>query len=303
MIARRLGLAVTLIALLLSPQARASELREQTMESPALGRAWSFSVYLPDGYSESTGRYPVIFLLPGLSAKRGEWLELTLPQLVDSAIASEAMVRPIVVVPEIGASWGLDGREHMQSALIDDLLPEVARRFRTLPGRGGRAIAGISAGGFAALRLALLYPDRFAAVALLSPAIYTPEPPPESGARRSPVFGADGFDPALWQSYNYPTLLPGFLASGERMPLYIGCGAGDRLGIAAHATHLHALWRANNMQADLHIIDGDHSYAVWRQLLTEAMGFLLRHTDTTPPGAPGEGADRPARRGAEIAKH
>ena len=39
-------------------------------------------------------------------------------------------------------------------------------------------------GGYGALRFALKYPDMFAAAALLSPAIYDPVPPENSGARR-----------------------------------------------------------------------------------------------------------------------
>lgn len=274
----RAKLLVLLLAFAVSPLV-AGEMREQSMESAALGRTWSYSVYLPDGYDGSTARYPVIYLLPGLSVRRGEWLELALPTLVDAQIAAGTMKRPIVVVPEIGASWGIDGRERMQTALAEELPAEIERLFRTMPGRGGRAIAGISAGGFAALRLAMLHPDRYAAVALLSPAIYVPEPPANSGARRSAVFGAHGFDPAIWQALNYPALLPGFRAAGVSLPLYVGSGTADALGIAAHAIRLDAVWREIGMTAQLRLIDGGHTYAVWRALLVDALGFLLHCTD------------------------
>ncbi len=274
----RAQLLVMLLALAVSPLT-AGEMREQSMDSVALGRTWSYSVYLPDGYDGGSARYPVIYLLPGLSVRRGEWLELALPSLVDTAIADGATNMPIVVVPEIGASWGIDGRERMQTALAEDLPDEIERRFRTIPGRGGRAIAGISAGGFAALRLAMLRPDRYAAVAVLSPAIYVPEPPANSGARRSAVFGEHDFDPAIWRALNYPALLPGFRAAGVSLPLYIGSGAADALGIAAHAIRLDAVWRESGMTAQLHLIDGGHTYAVWRALLAEALVFLLRCTD------------------------
>ena len=55
-------------------------------------------------------------------------------------------------------------------------------------------------GGYGALRFALKYPEMFAAAGLLSPAIYDPEPPQASGARRAGVFGAPEFDAQVWKA-------------------------------------------------------------------------------------------------------
>ena len=74
-------------------------------------------------------------------------------------------------------------------------------------------VGGISAGGYAALRLALLHPDRFAAAVLLSPAIYMPQPPDGSGARRAGAFGLP-LVPETWTALHYPALWPAVRARG-----------------------------------------------------------------------------------------
>ncbi|MCC6717726.1 MAG: esterase family protein [Acetobacteraceae bacterium] len=280
---RAILLAVLLaLAALPAHRAAAGEMAVHAMRSEALGRTWNFSVYEPDGYGDGR-HYPVVYFLPGISRRRGEWVALALPSLADAAIAEGRMPPALIVVPELGASWGVDRKEHMQTALMRDLLPEIGRRWRVLPGRQGRALVGVSAGGFAGLRLALLHPEHFAAVAVMSPAVYVPEPPANSAARGGGVFAGDTlpehwFDPAIWQSLNYPALLPGFRATGISMPLFIASGDADILGTHVQARRLFDVWQTMRMPATLRLVPGGHTYGVWRELVPDALGFALRFT-------------------------
>ena len=104
------------------------------------------------------------------------------------------------------ASWFVDRREKMETAVIRDLIPDVEKSFRTLRTRDGRLIGGLSMGGYGSLRFALKYPEMFAAAALLSPAIYDPLPPKNSGARRAPPFAMPEFDEQAWRDLNYSKL-------------------------------------------------------------------------------------------------
>lgn len=281
---RRLLLALAIVAAI-SPAA-AGEMVAQVIHSAALGRAWNISVYRPDSYQASGLRHPVLYFLPGYSPTRGEWINLTLPVLADAAIAAGRMPPGLIVVPELGTSWGVDAKEAMQTALLDDLIPAIERDWRVLPGRTGRVIGGISAGGFAALRLALLQPDRFAAVAVLSPATYVPEPPMPSAARVSGVFsrpGSPAFDPDVWRAFNYPALLPGFRATGIAMPLFLASGDADHLGTHLQAQNLRQTWQEMGMPVQLRLVPGGHSYDVWRVLLPDAMAFAFRFTAAAAP--------------------
>ena len=88
-----------------------------------------------------------------------------------------AMPPAVVVLPSATTSWYVDRKEPMETAFLKDLLPEVERRFRVINERMGRVIGGVSMGGYGALRFALKNPEMFASAALVSPAIYVPEPP------------------------------------------------------------------------------------------------------------------------------
>ena len=60
-------------------------------------------------------------------------------------------------------------------------------RFRTIAERAGRAVGGLSAGGYGTIRLAFTHPEMFAAGAALSPAVYDPALGPEYGVSGYPT--------------------------------------------------------------------------------------------------------------------
>jgi enterochelin esterase-like enzyme len=81
----------------------------------------------------------------------------------------------VVVMPGHKQMWWVNANaERAETVLLKELLPEVEHRFRTINDRGGRLVAGLSAGGFATVRLSFEHPELFAAAAALSPAVYEP---------------------------------------------------------------------------------------------------------------------------------
>lgn len=133
-------------------------------------------VYLPPDYSSGEHRYPVLYCLaaytnagPGQVAWRnhGE----TLPQRLDRLILSGAMPPVIVVFPDCYTSLG--GNQYVNSPalgayadfLLEELIPAVDARYRTIPKAAARAVFGKSSGGFGALHLVMAHPGHFAAAA------------------------------------------------------------------------------------------------------------------------------------------
>lgn len=282
---KRLALSCCLLLALLLPQAsRASEIQRHEFPAPALGRPLVANVYLPGGYAGSGQAYPVLYLLHGYGGDEKDWSERgALSRIVDGLIRQGAMPPALIVMPAAGMSWYVDSAQaglggDMETALIRDLLPAVAARFRLRQGRQARLIGGLSMGGFGALRLGLKYPDLFGAVALFSPAIYDPEPPANSAARRPGVFvAADGaFDARLWQRLNYPPLLENFLKTGHRLPVFISSGDDDEYGIEFHAAQLYRRLRQAGQPAELRIVNGAHAWGVWEAMLPEALAYIFR---------------------------
>jgi enterochelin esterase-like enzyme len=270
-------LLFALLALALSLPASAGVIVSREFDSPALQRKWTYAVYLPDGYDSSTLRYPVLYLLHGHGQGLYDWANSGHIQQTADALIEHGDIPPaIIVMPDAGTTWYVDRREKMETAIIHDLIGDAEHTFRAIGARDGRFVAGLSMGGYGALRFALKYPEMFAAAALLSPAIYDPEPPQNSGARKAGVFGTPDFDPQVWKQLNYPTLWDAFLARKTAVPLYIDSGDDDTYFIEAEATRLYSLLRKNGQPAELRIVDGGHDWQVWESTIGDALRYLFR---------------------------
>ncbi len=126
-----------------------------------------YEVYLPADYGTSALRYPVVYFLHGLPAgptafRSFGWLEHAL---------DASTMQAILVLPQ-GARGNESDPEYLDhgrgrdwaTAIGVDLPRAIDARFRTIASRHGRAIVGLSAGGYGAMHLALKYLPRFAAV-------------------------------------------------------------------------------------------------------------------------------------------
>ena len=131
------------------------------LQSKLVNATLPYNVILPADYRTSkTTRYPVLYLLHGLGGHYSDWLTRT--NIADYA----GQYRMIVVMPEGNDSWYVDGaagsNDKYESYILRELMPDVDRRYRTLQSRYGRAIAGLSMGGYGAIKYGLKYPSTFA---------------------------------------------------------------------------------------------------------------------------------------------
>jgi S-formylglutathione hydrolase FrmB len=146
-------------------------LLELTVRTPALTGDTKVRVLLPSDYASDPGRrYPVLYLLHGASGNYANW------SLLGDTARTTAGQPLIVVMPDGGrggwySDWyngGQGGPPEWERYHIDQLIPLVDRRFRTIAARRGRAIAGLSMGGFGALSYAGRHPDLFTYAASFS---------------------------------------------------------------------------------------------------------------------------------------
>jgi enterochelin esterase-like enzyme len=221
----------------------------------------------------------VLYLLHGHGQDLYAWVNFGhIQPTADELIAHGEIPPAIIVMPDAGMTWYVDRKEKMETAVIQDLVGDVQRTFRVIDDRKGRVIAGLSMGGYGALRFVLKYPEMFAAAGLLSPAVYDSEPPQNSGARRAGVFGGAEFDAQVWKELNYPALWQAFLAKKVAVPMYINSGDDDDFFIEAEATRLYSLLRKNGQPAELRIVDGAHKWPVWESTIGDAMRYVFRYT-------------------------
>ncbi len=255
-----------------------------SLPSKTLGRQFPYVVYLPDGYRQNAMRYPVLYLLHGAGGDEMAWArDGGIKATADRLIASGAIPPAIIVMPGCRTCWWVDGAvDKAETAFWNELVPAIDGRFRTIASRRGRLIAGLSAGGFGAVRFALRYPDRIAAAAALSPAVYAEAPPGQSSARTQPPFlKPDGsFDEASWKAKNYTGVIDAYWRQGNRVAFYLMSGDNDGYGIAFETmTLFKQLYGRQPELTELRIDDGDHNWSLWARSIENAMRYVFRHAD------------------------
>ncbi len=141
-------------------------------------------VYLPPGYDDDPARrYPVIVILTGYGSSGPFLLNLrawdeNLPQQLDRLITTGKMEPLIVVMPDCWTRFG--GSQYINSSalgryedyLIEEVIPFVDARYRTLPEAAHRGVMGKSSGGYGAIVQAMHHPEMFGAVACHSGDMY-----------------------------------------------------------------------------------------------------------------------------------
>ena len=157
--------------------------------SPSLKNSRRLTIYTPPGYEKSKARYPVFYLLHGAGGDEEAWISLgRAAQILDNLIAQNK-AKPMIVVMTNGnagqqaapgeSARGMYKPSFMQETRMDgdfeaafpDVVKFIDDGYRTIKNRSGRAIAGLSMGGFHSFHISKEYPDMFDYVGLFSAAI------------------------------------------------------------------------------------------------------------------------------------
>lgn len=142
------------------------------LASGLMGRNMPYRVVFPDDYKTNPEqRYAVVYLLHGLTGHHNDWTDRS--KLAEFALKH----RFIIVTPEGDDGWYSDSpaipADKYESYIVKELIPEIDKRFRTLPGREHRVIAGLSMGGYGALKFGIKFPNMFTLVGSFSGAFVT----------------------------------------------------------------------------------------------------------------------------------
>ena len=141
--------------------------------SPAVDRRMKFDIVLPEGYYQSDAQYPVLYLLHGYMQNYTVW-----GRNLAAAFYARELNDLIVVLPDAGNSWFINYASSIQGQtnnwedyIVNDVIGQVDKRYRTEPRREGRAIAGLSMGGFGAYSMGLRNSELFVSIGSTSGAL------------------------------------------------------------------------------------------------------------------------------------
>jgi putative tributyrin esterase len=267
-------------------------------QSPAVGRKMKYNVVLPAKYEQSTDRYPVLYLLHGLTGNYTNWSNMRVPEY---ARAYDL----IVVMPDGGNSWYVNWaqsdegqKNNWEDAIVKDMVGHVDANFRTIAKREGRAINGLSMGGYGALTLGLKHPDMFCSIGSHSGAIAyakqtgermkSPKDAPKKGGAKAPStvpdpkIGIEGFSSQTERSpkgkmfarpedcdENDPFALVLKLPKDKLPHIYIDCGTED--GLIKSNIALATLLTENKIPYTYAQSPGGHNGAYWMREVANSM--------------------------------
>ena len=129
-------------------------------------------VYVPPGYGSAANRdhrYPVIYLLHGYPGASVDWVRAGDMQPILDKLIQDKLIEPMIAVaPDASGGWVHDSEmvnqvngPQLETYLTKTVPQTIDAKYRTIADREGRAIGGVSSGGYGALNLALRNQDVF----------------------------------------------------------------------------------------------------------------------------------------------
>lgn len=259
--------------------------RNQSIVSPSLGREFVYNAYRPAAEPPPGRRWPVIFLLEGRPSE-SDWLDQGFVyEVIDKAVAEGTIPPSLVIMPVAPFSWYVDnpdpgGQGLVASAIAEDLVEAIDRRWPTAACRQGRAVGGLSMGGYGAVRFGLDRPETFAAAMSFAGAIT----PPIEAYETERLANADAFyDGAFGQPldrarYNAGTPFLRLRRTREepdvKAAFFLAIGDRDRGGLLQSLTRLHVELGRAGYDSTLRIGAGRHDWETWRAELAEGLAWL-----------------------------
>ena len=276
---------------------------EYTLKTDALAEETKVRILLPNGYDASGDRrYPVLYLLHGCCDDWRSWSDKSeLIQMTEG-------VPLVVVMPDAGAGgfytdWynnGAGGPPKWETYHVSQLIPWVERTFRAVAAREGRAVAGLSMGGFGTMKYAARHPDLFVAAASFSGAVDNMDPAGQAfeaiamqdGGRPGSLWGPRATQETRWRTHNPVDLAENLrglrltLRTGNGQPGGEYGGGPDLLesGVHRQSTSLHN--RLRDLDID-HVWDdygpGAHTWPYWTRALRQTLPQIMGAFAQPPP--------------------
>lgn len=240
-----------------------------TVKSSALKRRADISFYVPPGIKAQ--KLPIVILLHGVYGSHWAWLfKGGAHRMLDRMIEHEDLPPMMLAMPSDGL-WG-DGSGYLHHAHADyarwivDEVPEAAAMVDPNTADSPRFISGLSMGGYGALRLGALHPDRFKAISAHSSIT-------EPAQMRGFVEEAESqFDLA---EENPLQVLACLKMNAHRLPpLRFDCGIGDPL--IEHNRHLHAELDRARIKHTYQEFPSAHEWAYWHEHLADSLRFFAK---------------------------
>ncbi len=240
-----------------------------------------YCAMLPPSYDAKPGKkFPVLYFLHGLGADQSFLASSGASSEIEEAWEEKRLGEFVIITPQAENSFYINSRDgHIlyDDFFVKEFVPQMERRFRVMGDRAGRAIGGVSMGGYGALRFAFKYPRMFVSVAVHMPALLEELPHGSAGAGLGiflgPAFGSP-ISERFWKE-NTPFVFAR-TANLQGLKIYFDCGDHDNYGFDAGTRQLDRLLTARHVEHEAHIYPGGHDWQFVGEHLGASMEFQSR---------------------------
>ena len=276
---RLLHLILVLLFVCISTYARVETVK---LQSKLINTTLPYNIVLPnDYYISRTTRYPVLYLLHGLTGHYSDWVQRT--NVADYAAA----YRMIVVTPEGNNNWYTDSAtittDKYETYILKELIPDVQQRYRTIEARYGRSIAGLSMGGYGAIKLGLKSPGTLVFAGSMSGAFgVTRFSTKDNWEESLKTFGAAESETRIANDL-FEIVGKVTPARVSSLPyFYVDCGTEDVPHIFAANRELSGLMLEEKIPHEFRQLPGDHSWAYWDRQVQEILKIAAQKMRLPP---------------------
>jgi enterochelin esterase-like enzyme len=219
-------------------------------------------VYLPPGYAQSHRRYPVFYLLHGFPGRPLAFLQTVRMGVWVDTLQAQHRIPGVILVMPFGSTGTFEDKEWAngvrqgqgwETFVAHDVVRAIDGRYRTIRSRAGRAIGGLSEGGYGALNIALHHPHEFGVVESWSGYMKADNIPAIFGGRRQLL------------AYNSPSVyLPRVAATLRRNRTYIWFYTGTHDSMRAQNNAFATELTRYRIPHRFFVDSGGHTWRIWR---------------------------------------
>lgn len=245
-------------------------LRQVTVKSAALGARADITIFVPPG-PENRHDVPLVLLLHGVYGSHWAWTQKAGVHRTARRLIESGDIEPMVLAMPSDGLWG-DGsgyiahpRQDFEAWIVREVPAAVALAAPQIEGDGKMFIAGLSMGGFGALRLGAKYPHRFRGISGHSSITHFDQMAHfvEEGLHR---YGAAPEDKSVLETV--------IRHRAELPPLRFDCGTDDPL--IEHNRELHRQLIAAEVPHHYQEFAGGHEWLYWEEHITDSLLFFQR---------------------------
>ncbi len=255
-------------------------IKTDSLKSDILGSWVKYNVYYPNGFDcQRSSRYPVLYLLHGLSDVYSSWDDKAqLGEVADELLAQAKIKEMIIIMPNAGGpdvynTWNgyfnMPGWSY-ENFFFEELIPVVEEKYHAGAAKGLRAVSGLSMGGGGSVVYCLKHPEMFSSCYAMSAWLDASKNIQETADNKlHHVVDAVSENSAVAIVNKANEEL---LARLRRVSWYFDIGDDDFL--LEQTERIHLLMRSKQVKTRLRIREGAHNWLFWKTALYESLPFV-----------------------------